>query len=103
MKTLSFNTGRLYGREGQRIVAVCDGETVIFRDFDRMIIGALPASVIGDVTPRRIMQAYDRGAYVTEWHLNRQDASVKAMLAELAKAGTPDGISLTALPAALQI
>lgn len=66
--TGGFNTGRLYSREGQRIYWAqrADGR-VYFSDRDRMIDGVIdrdyryPADHA--VTPRWIMQFYDKHQY----------------------------------------
>lgn len=84
MKTLTFNTGRLYTEHGQRIRAASDGETIYFDDKDRMIDGVYPAFV-AEFTPRAIMMAYDSGAYV-HWPNIRDCAEIdelKAAVAEL--------------------
>mgnify|MGYP001806883874 CR=1 FL=1 len=83
MRTLSFNTGRLYTAHGQRIRAACDGETIYFEDKDRMVDGILPRAVC-DFTPRAIMRAYDMGAYV-HWPNVRDCAEIEALKAAAAE------------------
>ena len=60
-----WNTGRMYGAQGQRISAVQIGETVFFKDHDRMIIGRYDAAMPKD-RPQlrdRVMRAYDENKY----------------------------------------
>lgn len=64
----AWNTGRLYGREGQRIAAMvsADGKQILFADDDRMVDGAFPiARVPQDAYAMRalVMAAYDHNNY----------------------------------------
>ena len=84
MITITFNTGRLYTREGQIITAHYDDEVEVltFNDHSRMITGQYPLASTScfPMTPSflatRLMSMYDRGGYdysVEAWKLRRQD------------------------------
>ena len=65
IKQGGFNTGRLYGTQGQRVYwwANDDGE-VTFYDLDRMIVGLLHKPELPElVKPKWVMQEYDAGRY----------------------------------------
>ncbi len=59
MQTIRFNTGRLYSKHGQRIVATLhDDGVVTFHDIDRMIDGEF--KLCGDrFDASVVMDAYD--------------------------------------------
>jgi hypothetical protein len=62
MKTLTFNTGRAYTENGQRIAAAqLESGHVILVDIDRQLDIMLPDSV--EFTQRDIMRAYDSSNY----------------------------------------
>jgi len=60
---IQFNTGRQYTAKGQRIVAIRQGEDVIFMDHDRKIAGLIE-DFFGDLTPQNVVGYYDAGSYV---------------------------------------
>lgn len=63
---ITFNTGRLYTKEGQVIRAVETGDTIQFADFSRMIYGEIPSSGTfegPDDFIQYVMRAYDYGHY----------------------------------------
>jgi len=66
---ITFNTGRLYARDGQIIRAVWSKDTneVHFRDFSRMIMGTVEAPHSDTKTPHalaaHLMAHYDRHEY----------------------------------------
>lgn len=62
----SFNSGRLYSREGQRIAyseTIVDDmlSEVVFCDVDRGITGVF--TLVRPVTHERVLSAYDHGGY----------------------------------------
>jgi len=72
MKTLKFNTGRMYGEKGQRIAAaLLDSGDIYFVDIDRHIDGTVKANGLtreevidfGMFTQRGVMAAYDANDY----------------------------------------
>jgi hypothetical protein len=64
MKTLTFNTGREYTKNGQRIAATqLESGHVIILDIDRHIDVIFPVGV--EFTQSDIMWAYDRNMYTT--------------------------------------
>jgi hypothetical protein len=64
MKTLTFNTGREYTKNGQRIAATqLESGHVIILDIDRHIDVIFPVGV--ELTQADIMWAYDRNMYTT--------------------------------------
>ena len=92
METLAFNTGRMYGDQGQRIAAVLlDTGSIVFCDRDRHIEGLItaggltPAEVkqFGLFTKNAIMNAYDAGEYINADNLGG-NFSTQYMLRELA-------------------
>lgn len=62
MKTIHFNTGRMYTRHGQRITATLhDDGVVTFYDHDRMIDGEY--RLLDDVFgPSNVRRMYDGGS-----------------------------------------
>lgn len=72
MRQVTFNTGRLYGENGQRISAEVHSQWVAFVDKDRMIDGIIHGQFSrftgedGDLydLKSRIMAAYDNSLYV---------------------------------------
>ncbi len=63
MKVISFNTGRLYTANGQRIKAVqMDDGRIAFVDLDRHIAGVFMEDWFA-FTPDGVMQGYDNGWY----------------------------------------
>ena len=72
MQTLTFNTGREYSPQGQRIIAtLLDNGDIVFLDIDRHIDGVIPAKGLtrdnvqdlGLFTQRGIMHDYDHNVY----------------------------------------
>lgn len=64
MKTLTFNTGREYTKNGQRIAATqLESGHVVILDIDRHIDVIFPVGV--EFTQADIMWAYDRNMYTT--------------------------------------
>lgn len=66
MKTIHFNTRRLYSAKGQRISATRhDDGTVTFYDHDRMIDGEsrFPSETEELLTDRNVMSFYGAGAW----------------------------------------
>lgn len=72
MKTLSFNTGRTYTTNGQRIAcALLDSGDIVFVDADRQVYGTIQANgltreemlTFGQFTQNAIMSAYDQSQY----------------------------------------
>jgi hypothetical protein len=62
MKTISFNTGRKYTAQGQRITATLhDDQTVTFWDHDRMIDGEFKLGEFDRFTAQTVLAAYDAG------------------------------------------
>jgi hypothetical protein len=63
-KTIHFNTGRAYGRHGQRIAATLhpDGR-VTFSDHDRMIDGEFNLPDPALFSEGTVLRRYDRGNY----------------------------------------
>lgn len=64
-KTISFNTGRRYTREGQLVVATLhDDGIVTFMDHSRSISGEFPLAPLSTVFDQAtVMTRYDEGAY----------------------------------------
>lgn len=63
MQTISFNTGRTYTQQGQRIAATkLESGHIVMLDIDRHIDVLIPAQV--DLTQRDIMWAYDNNIQV---------------------------------------
>ncbi len=72
MKTIKFNTGRMYSERGQRIAAaLLDSGDIYFVDIDRHIDGTVKANGFtkdemidfGMFTQRGVMAAYDANNY----------------------------------------
>jgi hypothetical protein len=72
MKTIKFNTGRMYSERGQRIAAaLLDSGDIYFVDIDRHIDGTVKANGLtkdemidfGMFTQRGVMAAYDANNY----------------------------------------
>lgn len=62
MKTISFNTGRKYTANGQRIVATLhDDGFVTFFDHDRMVDGEFRLGVHCSFDQTEVMHWYDSG------------------------------------------
>ena len=51
-----WNTGRAYDEHGQRMVAMVEGQKLLFSDLSRHISGAVP---LGDFTLGRDLSKYD--------------------------------------------
>jgi len=92
METITFNTGRMYGQQGQRIAAVLlDTGSIVFCDRDRHIEGLISAGGLtrDDVKQfklfeqREIMRAYDAGDYINADNLGG-NFSIQYMLRALA-------------------
>lgn len=68
MKKIKFNTGRKYAANGQPIVAVHIGDSVIFKDEARLIVGSFDLPAEQPLTQRAVMQAYDSyGYHMAAW------------------------------------
>jgi hypothetical protein len=68
MEKIEFNTGRKYAANGQPIVAVRFGETVIFKDEARLIVGTFELPAEQPLTQSAVMRAYDNyGYYMAAW------------------------------------
>jgi hypothetical protein len=92
MKTLKFNTGREYTKNGQRIAAILqDNGDIVFNDIDRSICGIIRAGgfTLEDVitlncfTQRGIMESYDQNDYTDisgDWELKKSLADIAATL-----------------------
>jgi len=65
MKTIEFNTGRKYTREGQVVRATLHDDGVItFMDHSRMIDGEFgPITPAQELTQALVMAMYDNGTY----------------------------------------
>jgi hypothetical protein len=63
MEKIEFNTGRKYAANGQPIVAVRFGETVIFKDEARLIVGTFELPAGQPLTQSAVMRAYDNYSY----------------------------------------
>jgi hypothetical protein len=63
-KTIHFNTGRAYGRHGQRIAATLhpDGRVTFF-DYDRMVDGEFNLPDPALFSEGTVLGRYDRGSY----------------------------------------
>jgi hypothetical protein len=71
---ITFNTGRKYTAEGQRIAAAqVDGKTY-FVDADRYISGVFTKPVV--LTERAVLAAYDAGDYTMSFHPIMRELSV---------------------------
>jgi len=65
MKTIRFNTGRMYTAHNQRITATLHDDGVItFMDHDRGIPGELKVRPHPTISPERVMNAYDHGEWL---------------------------------------
>ena len=67
-RDITFNTGRLYAKEGQVIRAVFDDQACVvrFNDFSRMVSGEFPYQRHNNShfdLARAVMVAYDHGIY----------------------------------------
>ena len=84
VKDVTFNTGRLYTKEGQVIRATFDGQIVRFSDFSRMVSGEFPYQRHDDTDAsfvRLVMTAYDHSIYrYTREAPSRTDAPPQAFL-----------------------
>ena len=68
MEKIKFNTGRKYAANGQPIVAVHIGDSVIFKDEARLIVGSFDLPAEQPLTQRAVMQAYDSyGYHMAAW------------------------------------
>jgi hypothetical protein len=68
MEKIEFNTGRKYATNGQPIVAVRFGETVIFKDEARLIVGTFELSAGQPLSQSAVMRAYDNyGYHMAAW------------------------------------
>lgn len=79
---LTFNTGRLYTKEGQVIRAVFDESAgvVRFSDFSRMVDGEFPYQRYNNSDfdiARAVMVAYDHGIYTRTREAPRRDPDAK--------------------------
>jgi len=65
MKTIEFNTGRKYTREGQVVRATLHEDGVItFMDHSRLIDGEFgPITPAQELTQNLVMAMYDNGTY----------------------------------------
>lgn len=69
MQTISFNTGRTYTEQGQRIAATkLESGHIVLLDIDRHIDVMLPAQV--EFTQSDIVWAYDLSMYVFPSEIN---------------------------------
>jgi hypothetical protein len=67
MKTISFNTGRLYSQNGQQVVAAMNDDGVCyFYDRSRMIDGWITRR-LPRLTPEAVMLNYDANNYAMSW------------------------------------
>jgi hypothetical protein len=68
MEKIEFNTGRKYATNGQPIVAVRIGETVIFKDEARLIVGTFELPAGQPLSQSAVMRAYDNyGYHMAAW------------------------------------
>lgn len=77
MKT-QWNTGRQYGPDGQRIVAVVDGGGIFFKDHTRRIDGYIVCQMqhmSEREVQENVMLAYDRGMYSYDARIHNVDMS----------------------------
>jgi hypothetical protein len=66
MKTISFNTGRKYTAQGQRITATLhDDQTVTFWDHDRHIDGQFQLEPGQAFNARLVLACYDQYKYTS--------------------------------------
>lgn len=70
--SISFQTGRIYSKDGQRIAAArIEGGHIAFLDLDRHIQGVITKQMIDlamlDLDKNSIMWAYDHGDNVRYW------------------------------------
>ena len=79
MKTLSFNTGRTYTPQGQRLAcALLDSGDIVFVDADRQVYGTIQANgltrdemlTFGQFTQNAIMSSYDQSQYENDLSAN---------------------------------
>jgi hypothetical protein len=64
VKTIQFNTKRLYTEHGQRIVASLHEDGVVtFQDIDRCITGEFPLPQYASFNQVEVMHWYDSGQY----------------------------------------
>lgn len=82
-RIVKWNTGRMYGKEGQRMSAIETEHGVAFTDKDRMICGLLAKSepvYPQSMTPENVMWLYDRNMYeqTLPWQLRQQLEAVWA-------------------------
>ena len=90
MKTIKFNTGREYSKNGQRIAAsLQDNGDIVFNDIDRGICGIIRAGgltredviTLNLFTPLAITNAYDKNDYTdisSDWELKKVLANIAA-------------------------
>ena len=81
-KIISFNTGRQYSDQGQRIAAAKHNGVVIMVDVDRHIDCAFPGI---QLDRKSIMQAYDydQGTYVNSGYFNNDALFKNEFMAQL--------------------
>ncbi len=64
MKTIHFNTGRLYQPDGQKITATLhDDGVVTFFDHSRTVIGEFPLGEHATFNEACVMDSYDNGLH----------------------------------------
>lgn len=75
MERIEFNTGRKYAANGQNIVAVCDGQTVWFKDEARLIIGRFEMDEFDTFNQKTVLFYYDNNKYFMAGDLPKMDSA----------------------------
>ena len=82
MKTVSFNTGRTYTEQGQRIAAHrTELGAIIMVDIDRGIDYLFPSSI--ELTQRDIMRAYDNDMAIYPCDIGLDIGNYYSLLSQL--------------------
>lgn len=104
-KIYTWNTGRLYGREGQRIAATVIEEKakIVFADLDRHVDGEIPLSRRGKdwdayAIEKLVMTAYDFGNY-SHYAADGDYPAYRATVSQLHKYAAEHAPKLAALRA----
>ena len=73
IEVVGWNTGRVYSKEGQRIIATKSGKGIVFYDIDRMVDGFIPC----ELDRGAIMSGYDNHKYTWEMDARNDMAFIK--------------------------
>lgn len=78
---ISFNTGRMYNKNGQRIAATRVAKGIVFVDVDRNISGLIPDTGVQSLdrlTEQNVMSAYDLCKYEMNCHHQHEERACEA-------------------------